>query len=92
MKAYEKALRAFPDWMNRPLNRVHVYTYSIARMILGPSVSLRFRARPQYRDFSTEAQRISVALYIQQRRQRRSLGRIKLPIYQESTGTFKEVA
>lgn len=89
MKAYEKALRAFPDWMNRPLNRVQVYSYSIARMLLGETLSLRFRCRPAYRDFLTEAQRISVAVYI---RQRRKLGRIKLPVYRESTATFTQEA
>jgi len=87
----KEALQAFPRWMNRPLARVHVYSWRLA-VLLEPSASpgklgklMTIRYVPAHRSPECLFWRKTVAAAI--RIARRS-GKITLPRYDERSGQY----
>lgn len=86
----EESLQAFPRWMNRPLQRVHVYTWRLAcdlePGILG-ELSGGIRYRPEYRSAACKGWRRAVANALRGIRKRK---RILLPTWSEATGEYSK--
>lgn len=73
----------FDQWMNRPLARVQVYVWAVARRIYGEPL-MRFVCLPGYRDSEVLEQRKTIAGAIRIARR----GKINLPFYNEATGNY----
>ena len=92
MTALEYSLGAFSRYMNRPIARVHVYTWRLACQIEGmvswgggsPCVG-GIRYRPAYRSASCKAWR---QLTVQTLRAQRKAGAVVLPYWTEATGEY----
>jgi hypothetical protein len=83
----QQALGGFARYMNRPLARVHVFTWRLSCK-LEPENSIApggLRLLPPYRAPSVKAWRVEVARFI--KTARRS-GRITLPCYVESSAEY----
>lgn len=80
-----EALGAFERWMNRPLARIHVYTYRLSNTIHVEG-SYSFHVRPFYRSPLVREQRLNVARVIKGLRAKGT--RPCLPRYDEKTAHY----
>ena len=83
------ALNGFSDWENRPLNRVHCFTWPLA-LTIDPSAkafACGIRIKPEYRRLRPGVQqwRDSTAALV---RKLRKAGKITLPVYDERTAKW----
>ena len=88
------ALGGFARYMNEPLRRVHVFTWSVACKLRpdgGPVHGIRLL--PAFRYPEVSEWRLEVARFIKMIRQYRADNwrsrRLALPIYNESTGKYE---
>jgi len=81
----EQALSAFPKWMNRPLARVQVYSWHVARRLFNGEPDMLFRARSHYRDSDANEQRKLVAGVLRNCRKWKC---VNLPYYVEGIGEY----
>lgn len=80
------ALNGFNRYMNRPISKVHVYTWRLANLEFGQCDTLHlFRALRGYRSREVNQIRFNVAQILKWRRTRKS---IRLPIYDEATAKY----
>lgn len=81
-----KSLGAFARWMNRPLTRVHVYTWRLAVKLDPGATPFTIRYRPAYRSPSCKQWRKIVARVL--RNMRRRGVKVVLPKYDERSVTY----
>jgi len=78
-------LNSFRAWMNRPVKRVHVYTWSMACALFNDSPLATFRCLPAYRTEAAKVARREIARIIKQKKR---IGAVRLPVYNEATENY----
>lgn len=85
-EALRESLGAFARWMNRPITRVHVYTWRLAVKLDPGATPFTIRYRPAYRSPACKQWRKIVARVL--RNMRRRGVKVTLPTYDERSAKY----